>query len=58
MSLGRLWITRTNQDLGIDSSAIRTVMHSTTALENIEETTPSDVFNHDKLTRNAAGKFL
>ena len=28
------------------------------ALENIEETTPSDVLNHDMLTRNAAGKFL
>ena len=27
------------------------------ALENIEETKP-DVPNHDKLTRNAAGKFL
>ena len=28
------------------------------ALENIEETKPSDVLNHDKLMRNAAGKFL
>ena len=28
------------------------------ALENIEETKPSDVPNHDKLKRNAAGKFL
>ena len=27
-------------------------------LENIEETKPSDFPNHDKLTRNAAGKFL
>ena len=30
----------------------------TNALENIEEARPSDVRNHDKLTRNAAGKFL
>ena len=28
------------------------------ALENIEEAKPSDVHNHEQLTRNAAGKFL
>ena len=28
------------------------------ALENIEDTKPSDVPSLDKLTRNAAGKFL
>ena len=28
------------------------------ALENVEEATPSDVRKHDKLTRNAAGKFF
>ena len=28
------------------------------ALENIEEAKPSDLPNHDKLTRNTGGKFL
>ena len=28
------------------------------ALQKIEETKPSDVPNHDKLTRNVAGTFL